>query len=88
VRLRAPVRRWRTRATGARQPPGRGGRDRHVAGRSARDDAADRSLRGEGMVAGASQLRSALRSGGEGTRGPHGAVGAEAVFAERRKLDD
>jgi hypothetical protein len=40
------------------------------------------------MVAGASQLRSALRSGGEGTRGPHGAVGAEAVFAERRKLDD
>jgi hypothetical protein len=71
----------------ARQPPGRGGRDRHFAGRSARDDAADRSLRGEGMVAGASQLRRALRSGGEGTRGPYGAVGAEAVFAERRKLD-
>jgi hypothetical protein len=69
------------------QPPGRGGRDRHVAGRSARDDAADRSLRGEGMVAGASQLRCTLRSGGEGTRGPYGAVGAEAVFAERRKLD-
>jgi hypothetical protein len=73
---------------GVRQPPGRGGGDRHFAGRSARDDAADRSLRGEGMVAGASQLRLALRSGGEGTRGPHGAVGAEAVFAERRKLDD
>jgi YbgC/YbaW family acyl-CoA thioester hydrolase len=40
------------------------------------------------MVAGASQLRRALRSGGEGTRGPHGAVGAEAVFAERQELDD
>jgi acyl-CoA thioester hydrolase len=40
------------------------------------------------MIAGASQLRLALRSWGEGTRGPHGAVGAEAVFAERRKLDD
>jgi hypothetical protein len=25
---------------------------------------------------------------GEGARGPYGAVGAEAVFAERRKLDD
>jgi acyl-CoA thioester hydrolase len=59
-----------------------------LAGRSARDDAADRSLRGEGMVAGASQLRRALRSRGEGTRGPYGAVGAEAVLAERRKLDD
>jgi streptomycin 6-kinase len=69
-------------------PPGRGGRDRRLAGRSARDDAADRSLRGEGMIAGASQLRLALRSWGEGTRGPHGAVGTEAVFAERRKLDD
>jgi hypothetical protein len=40
------------------------------------------------MIAGASQLRLALRSEGEGARGPHGAVCAEAVFAERRKLDD
>ena len=68
-------------------PPGRGGGDRRDAGRSARDDAADRSALGEG-VAGASQLRLALRSRGEGTRGPYGAVGTEAVFAERRKLDD
>jgi acyl-CoA thioester hydrolase len=40
------------------------------------------------MIAGASQLRLALRCGGEDTRGPYGAVGAEAVFAERRELDD
>jgi hypothetical protein len=69
------------------EPPGRGGGDRRGAGRSARDDAADRSALGEG-VAGASQLRLALRSRGEGARGAHGAVGTEAVFAERRKLDD
>jgi hypothetical protein len=74
-------------ASGLGQPPGRGGGDRREAGRSARDDAADRSALGEG-VAGASQLRLALRSMGEGARGPYGAVGAEAVFAERRKLDD
>jgi streptomycin 6-kinase len=73
--------------SGLRQPPSRGGGDRRGAGRSARDDAADRSALGEG-VAGASQLRLVLRSRGEGTRGPYGAVGTEAVFAERRKLDD
>ncbi|MEA2362578.1 MAG: hypothetical protein QOD71_1723 [Thermoleophilaceae bacterium] len=51
----------------APQPPGRGGRGRREAGRSTRDDAADRSTAGDG-IAGASQLRSALRSGGEDTR--------------------
>jgi hypothetical protein len=50
-----------------RQPPGRGGGDRHRAGRSARDDAADRSTRGV-PIAGASQLRLALRSGSRRAR--------------------
>ena len=65
------------------RPPGRGGGGRHSADRSARDYAADRSLRDDGVVACASQLRDALRSGGEGTRGIHDAIGAEPVFAER-----
>ena len=58
-------------------------RSRTRADRSARDYAADRSLRDDGVVACASQLRDALRSGGEGTRGIHDAIGAEPVFAER-----
>ncbi len=65
------------------RPPGRGGGGRHDADRSARDYAADRSTYGDGVVANASQLRSALRSGGEGTRGIHDAIGAEPVLAER-----
>ena len=65
----------------ARRAAGGGGR--HSADRSARDYAADRSLRDDGVVACASQLRDALRSGGEGTRGIHDAIGAEPVFAER-----
>jgi hypothetical protein len=67
----------------AHSPPGRGGGSRRAADRSARDYAADRSLRDDGGIAGASQLRSVLISGGEGTRGIHDAVGAETVLAER-----
>lgn len=65
------------------RPPGRGGGGRRGADRSARDYAADRSAYGDLVIADASQLRSALRSGGEGTRGIHDAIGAEPVFAER-----
>ena len=65
------------------RPPGRGAGGRRKADRSARDYAADRSLRDDGGVAGASQLRSVLRCGGEGTRGIHDAIGAETVLAER-----
>jgi acyl-CoA thioester hydrolase len=82
-------------------PPGRGGRDRRVAGRFTRDDAADRSARGGSIPcaagraggfglggAGASHLRFALRSASEGTRGARNAIGVQAVFAESRELDD
>ena len=69
-------------------PLGRGVRDRRLAGRSTRDDAAHRSTRGVGN-AGASHLRLALRSRPRrGTRGAEDAVGAQPVLAERRKLDD
>jgi acyl-CoA thioester hydrolase len=68
------------------KPPGRGGRDRRSAGRSARDGAAHRSAAGEG--AGASQLRRMVRSDGGGARGAVDAVHAQAVLAEGGELDD
>ena len=64
------------------EPPGRGSGGRRKAGRSTRDDAADRSTTGDG-VADASQLRRALRSVGEGTRGAEDAIGVQPVLAER-----
>ena len=64
-------------------PPRRGAGGRRYADRSARDYAADRSLRDDGVVAGASQLRDALRNVGESTRGIHDAICAEPVLAER-----
>jgi hypothetical protein len=85
------------------QPPGRGGGDRRCAGRSARDDAADRGAR-DVVDAGASQPRLLLRiddtlrvrpsrplahgSDRAGTRVARGAIGAQPVFAESRKLHD
>jgi acyl-CoA thioester hydrolase len=65
----------------------RGGRGRHHAGRPARDAYADRGTAGEG-VAGASQPRGVARSIGGGTRGARRGGHAEAVFAQRRKLDN
>ena len=44
-------------------------------------------MAGEGL-SGASQLRHALRSVGEGARGPEDAIGVQPVLAERRELDD
>ena len=68
-------------ATRLRRPPGRGSRGRHLAGRFARDDVADRSTC-DVRDAAASHLRHAFRSQGKGTRGAQDAVGAQAVLAE------
>ena len=51
-----------------RRTPGRGSRGRHLAGRFARDDVADRSTC-DVRDAAASHLRHAFRSQGKGTRG-------------------
>jgi hypothetical protein len=71
---------------GRQQPPGRGGRDRRSAGRSARDGVAARSA--AGGVADASQLRCMARSAGGGGRGARGDIRAQAVLAEGGELDD
>src|SRR5215218_2452890 len=66
-------------ASARTEPPGRGGCDRHIAGRSARDGMADRSA--HGAIAGASQLRRVARSDGGGARGAWDGVYAHAVLA-------
>ena len=76
----------RCRSAAVHQPPGRGGRDRHRAGRPARDGAADRSA--PARVAGASQPRCLARSVDGGARGAGRGGHAQAVLAERRELDD
>jgi acyl-CoA thioester hydrolase len=67
------------------QPPRRGGGGREP-DRSARDTAANRST--PGVLADASQLRCAVRSGRLDADAAEDGMAAKAVLAERRELDD